>query len=236
MEEYTSSDILPHSRISSSKAAASFPHQLGSEGNSGLEVEEVMRKPSVSTRKERAEVKVQYGKKTKLRPRASPMKGSPTKLHYGSSSSDAVLSTSLVVSTSSHWPAPRPTDKEGLGLHLATGPSLIAEGDVSDLTSLSSSTCSLSPGMTSPIDNNVPKLPLYTTPKAVTLTARLELKYEQPAELNEPKWSANDLDSYVWVLLEPNSKRIYDPDQDENDCKERLWWPAKVCYTEFQKV
>ncbi|KAF8808984.1 hypothetical protein BYT27DRAFT_7254873 [Phlegmacium glaucopus] len=188
-----------------------------------------MDKLSASARKERAGVKVQYGKKTKLRARASSIKGSTAKVPYGSPTSDAVLSTPLPVSTSSHRPSPYHKNKKGLVLHIATGPSsLNPESDESDLTSLSSSTLSLSPGMASPIDNDIPKPSFCTPPKAVPLTARLGLNYEQLPELNEPTWSANDLDSYVWVLLEPKSNHVYDPARDENDRKGRLWWPAKI--------
>ena len=179
-----------------------------------------MDKLLASTRRERAEVKVQYGKKAKSRARASSMKGSPSKTHYGSPSSDTVASA--LVSTSSHRPGPRSTDKKGL-LRLTISPSLIIESDGSDLTSLSSSTT------TSPIDNNVPKPFLCTPSKIVPLAARRGLKFGQLAELDEPAWSANDLGSYVWVLLEPKSSRVYDPDRDGNDSEERIWWPAKVC-------
>lgn len=213
-------DGLPRHRVSASKAAASFAHQLDSDESSDLEVEEdVKDKLLVSVRKERAEVKVQYGKK-RFRARASSINGSPTKSHHGS---DLAVSTmSVVVSTSSRRPGPLPTDKKGL-LYLATDPSLITESDASDLTSLPSST------EASPIDNDIQRLPICTPPKVVTLAARRELEYGQLAELNEPAWSVNDLGSYVWVLLEPKSNRVYDPDRDENDFKERLWWPAKVC-------
>ena len=220
------SDELPRHRVSASKAAASFARQLDSDESSDLEVkEDVMDKLSVSMRKERAEVKVQYGKK-RFRPRASPVKGSPSKIHYGSDA--AVTTTSLVVSTSSHRPAPLPTDKKGL-LHLATEPSLITESDTSDLTSLPSSTT------TSPIDNDAPRLPLCTPPKVVPLAARRGLEYGHLTELNEPAWSEKDLGSYVWVLLEPKSNRVYYSNRDENDCKEWLWWPAKVCVLRVQK-
>jgi hypothetical protein len=230
MDKLNPSDILPRQRASALKATSSFALQLDSDGSSDLEVmEDVMDNLSSSARRERAEVKVKYGKKAKLRARASSTKGSTTKVHNGSSSSDAELFTSLEVSASSRPPGLRLTDKKGLVLCLATDPSLITESDISDLTSLSSSTRSLSPDMTSPIDNHVPEPPLCTQPKVASLTARLGLKYEQLPELNEPTWSASDLDSYVWVLLEPKSKSVYDPDRDENNCKERLWWPAKVC-------
>jgi hypothetical protein len=105
-------------------------------------------------------------------------------------------------------------------LYLAISPSLITESDGSDLTSLPSSP------MASPTHNNVP---LCTPPTVLPLAARRGLKFGQHAELDEPPWSANDLGSYVWVLLEPKSNRVYDPDRDNNDSKERLWWPAKVC-------
>ena len=214
------SDGLPRRRVSASKAAASFAHQLDSDGSSDLEVMEDDNKLLASMRKERAEVKAQYGK-NKFRERASSINGSPTKAHYGS---DAAMSTtSVVVSTSSHRPGPLPTVKKGL-LYLVTDPSLITESDESDLTSLPSTT-------TSPIDsdNLVPRPPLCTPPKVAPLAARRGLEYGQLAELNEPAWSVNDLGSYVWVLLEPKSNRVYNPDRVENDCKERLWWPAKVC-------
>ena len=213
------SDGIPRRRVSALKAAASFAHQLDSDEDSDLEVKESLKdKVLASMRKERAEVKTQYGK-NKFRARASSINGSPTELHYGS---DAVVpTTSVVVSTSLHRPGPLPTDKKGL-LYLATDPSLIIEGDASDLTSLSSST-------TSPIDNDVPRPPLCTPPNVVPLAARRGLEYGKLAELNEPAWSVNDLGSYVWVLLEPKSNRVYNPDREENDCKVRLWWPAKVC-------
>lgn len=215
------SDSFPRHEVSASKAAAAISPQSDSNGSFDLEVkEDVTDKLLPSTRKERAEVKVQYGKKTKFRASASPMKRSPVKPRHGSPSSDAISSTSMVVSTSSHRPGPHPTEEKSLS-YLATGPSLITESDGSDLTSLSSSA--------SPIDNDVPGPPLCTPPRAVPLLACRGLKFDQLAELNEPVWSANDLGSYVWVLLEPKSNRVYDPDRDENDCKERLWWPAKVC-------
>lgn len=240
MDKSNPSDILPRHRASASKAAASFAHQLDSDGSSDLEVvEDAMDKISASARKERTAVEVQYGKKTNFRARASSIKGSTTKVPYGASSSDAVLSTSLVMSTSSHRPGPYPTDKKarnkkGLVLYLATDPSsLITESDVSDLTDLPSSMLSSSPDIISPINNDVPRPPLCTPPKIIPFTARFGLKYEQLAELDKPAWSANDLDSYVWVLLEPKNKHVYDPDRDENDCKERLWWPAKVCVCKY---
>jgi hypothetical protein len=207
MDKSNLSDSPPH-RMSASREAVAFAHQLDSDRRSDLEVkEDVMDKLLASTRKERAEVKVQYGKKTKYRAKTSPIKGSPTKTHYGS------------VSTSSHRPH---TDQKAL-LHLVTTPSLITEIDDSDLTSLSSS------ATTSPVDSVMPKPPLYTPSKVVPLSARRGLKFGQLTELNEPVWSANNLGSYVWVFLEPKSNRVYDPDRDENDFKERLWWPAKVC-------
>lgn len=215
MHKSNPSDSLPPHRISASSEAVAFAHQLDSDKSSDLEMkEDVMDKLLASTRKERAEVKVQYGKKTKFK--TSHIKGSPTKRHYGP---DPVLSTSVIVSTSSHRPH---TDQKTL-LHLATTPSLITEIDDSDLTSLSSS------ATTSPVDNVMPKPPLYTPPKVVPSSARRGLKFGQLTELNEPVWSANNLGSYVWVFLEPKSNRVYDPDRDKNDLKARLWWPAKVC-------
>jgi hypothetical protein len=214
MDKSTASDGLLR-RVSTSKAAASFAHRLDSDESSGLEVKEDVNlkdKILASMRKERAEVKAQYGK-NKFRARASSINGSPTKTH---GSDAAVSTTSVVVSTSSHR-----TDKKGL--LCLTDPSLITESDASDLTSLLSSTT------TSPIDNDVPMPPLCTPPKVVPLAARRGFEYGQLAELNEPAWSVNDLGSYVWVLLEPKSNRVYNPDRDEDDCKEWLWWPAKVC-------
>ena len=213
------SDALPRQRVSTSKAAASIDYQLDLDESSDLEVKEHLKdKVLSSTRKERVQVKIQYGK-NKFRARASSIKGSPTNSHYDSD--DAVSTTSVVVSTSPHRPGPLSTDKKGL-LCISTDPSLITESDASDLTSLPSTT-------TSPIDNIVPRPPLCTPSKVVPLVARRGLEYGQLAELNGPAWSVNDLGSYVWVLLEPKSNRVYDPDRDENDFKERLWWPAKVC-------
>lgn len=184
-----------------------------------------MDKLFTSVQKERPQVKVQFGKRTKFRARTSSIKGSPAKVHYGSPTSDVVSSTSVVATPSSQRPGPHITAKNGLVLYVSTDPSLIAEGDLSDLTSLASST--RSPNSASPIHNDVSNSVLYSPPKASPLAAaRHKLKYGQ---LAEPAWSANDLDSYVWVLLEPKSDCVYDPDRDENDCKERLWWPGKVC-------
>ena len=211
---------LPRHPTSALTAAAAFSHQLHSDRSFDLEVKED--NLLASTRKERAEVKVRYGKKAKFLARVSSIKESPTKTHHGSLSSDPASSTSMVISTSSHQPGLHHAAKKGL-LCLATVSSLTPESDGSDLTPLSSST------MTSPIDDDAPKLLLCTPPKVVPLAARRGFEYSQLAELNEPAWSANGLGSYVWVLLEPKSNHVYDPDRDENDCKERLWWPAKVC-------
>ena len=203
----------PRQRASALKAAASFSHQLDSDENSDLEVEETIKDKllAASMRKERAEVKAQYGK-NKFHARASSINGSPITYH----GSGAAVSTSpVVVSTSSQRP-----DKKGL-LYVSTDPLLITESDASDLTSLSSSTT------TSPIDSFVSRPPLCTPPKLVPLAAHLGLEYGHLAELNEPAWSVNDLGSYVWVLLEPKSNRVYNPNRD--DYKKRLWWPAKVC-------
>jgi hypothetical protein len=198
---------FPRQRASALKAAASFAHQLDSDESSDLEVNEpetIKDKLLASMRKERAGVKTQY-RKNKFHARTSSINGSPTTYH----GSDAAVSTS----------SQRP-DKKGL-LYIATDPLLITESDASDLTSLASSTT------TSPIDNLVSRPPLCTPPKVVPLAARRGLEYGQLAELNKPAWSVNDLGSYVWVLLEPTSHRVYNPNRD--DCKERLWWPAKVC-------
>lgn len=211
------SDSVPRRRVSALKAAASFAHQLDSDEDSDLE-EKGLKDKVLSMRQERAEVKARYGK-NKFRAKVLSINGSPTKSHYGSEAA-VVSTTSVVVSSSSHRPDPLPTDKKSLP-YLATDPSLIAESDASDLTSLPSST-------TSPIDNDVPRPPLCTPPNVVPSAARRGLEYGHLAELNEPAWSVNDLGSYVWVLLEPKSNRVYNPDRDENDCKERLWWPAKV--------
>jgi hypothetical protein len=202
MDNSTTSNAsgLPRRRVSASKAAASIAHQLDSDESSDLEVIEV--KEDMAMRKERVKVKVK--------------KGTPTETRYGSQADAAVSTTSMVVSTSSHRPGPLPTDKKGL-LCLAIDLSLITESDASDLTSLPSST-------TSPIDN----VPTLSRPPFVPLASRRGLEYGL-TELNEPPWSVADLGSYVWVLLEPKSNRVYNPDRDEDDCKERLWWPAKVC-------
>ena len=210
------SDALPRQLVSTSKAAASIDYQLDLDESYDLEVKEHLKdKVLSSTRKERVQVKIQYGK-NKFRARASSINESLTAYH---GSDAAVLTTSEVVSSSSQRPLP--TDKKGL-LYLSTGPLLITESDASDLTSLSSTT-------TSPIDNIVSRPPLCTQPKVVPLSARGGPEYGQLDELNEPVWSINDLGSYVWVLLEPKSNRVYNPERDENDWKERLWWPAKVC-------
>lgn len=222
-------DVFPRLQLSPSDVA-SFAHHLDLDENPGLEVKaDVVDQLLASPRKKRAEV--QYGKKTKLRARISSIGRSPTKLHNRSPSSDIVSSTSMVASTSSHQPDPHPKDQEGSALYVASVPSFVAGSDESDLTSLSSPMRSSSPGVTGPFDNDVSKLPIRTPPNVVPLTACLGLKYGQ---LAEPAWSTNDLDSYVWVLLEPKSSRVYDPDRDKNDCKERLWWPAKVCATYFE--
>jgi hypothetical protein len=204
------SDGLRRQRVSASKAAASFAHQLDSDESSDIEMKEdvtLKDKLLASMRKERVEVKAQYGK-NKSRARASSINGPPTTYH----GSDAAMSTmSQLVST----------DKKR-SLYLATDPLLVTESDASDLTSLSSSTT------TSPIDNLVSRPPLCTPPKVAPLAARREVEYGRLVELNEPAWSIDNLGSYVWVLLEPKSNRVYNPDRDEIDCIDRLWWPAKV--------
>ena len=218
MDESTRAYGLPR-RVSASKAAASFAHQLDSDESSDLEVNEdvtIKDKLLASVRKERAEVKVQYGK-NKFRARASSLNGPPT-THRAVDT----MSTTSAVASSSHRPGPLQIDKKGL-LYLSTDPLLITESDTSDLTDLSPSPT------TSPIANLMPRPTLYTPPKVVPLAARRGFEYGQISELSEPAWSVNDLGSYVWVLLEPKSNRVYNPDRDESDCKERLWWPAKVC-------
>lgn len=208
MDKSNPSDVLQRRR----KSAASLAHQLDLDGSSDFEVQQDFRDNLLASAR-----------------KTSSIKGSLTKLHDGSSSPGVESSTSLTGSTSSHRPSPHPANTKGLILCLATtDPSLIAGSDLSDLTSLSSSTRSSSPSMASPVDSDAPKPPLCTPPKVVPLPAGLN-KYGQLSELNEPTWSANDLDSYVWVLLDPKSNRVYDPDRDENECKDRLWWPAKVC-------
>lgn len=202
----------PRQRASALKAVSSFAHQLDSDEGSDLEMKETIKdKVLASMRKERAEVKAQYGK-NKFHASASSINGSPITYH---GSDAAVSTTSVVGSTSSQRP-----DKKG-SLYISTDPLLITESDVSDLTSLASSTT------TSPIDNLVSRPPLCTPPKLVPLAARRGFEYGQLGELNEPAWSVNELGSYVWVLLEPKSNRVYNPNRD--DCKKRLWWPAKVC-------
>jgi len=40
--------------------------------------------------------------------------------------------------------------------------------------------------------------------------------------------SPKALGSYVWVLIDPKTVRVYDPANDSEDCPYRLWWPGKA--------
>jgi hypothetical protein len=40
--------------------------------------------------------------------------------------------------------------------------------------------------------------------------------------------SPKALGSYVWVLIDPKTVRVYDPAKDKEDCPYRLWWPGKA--------
>ncbi len=40
--------------------------------------------------------------------------------------------------------------------------------------------------------------------------------------------SPKALGSYVWVLIDPKTVRVYDPANDNEDCPYRLWWPGKA--------
>jgi hypothetical protein len=44
----------------------------------------------------------------------------------------------------------------------------------------------------------------------------------------EPAWTSQNLGCYVWVLIEPTTCRVVDPNKDQSQDEYRMWWPGKV--------
>ncbi|KAF8163660.1 hypothetical protein B0H34DRAFT_795339 [Crassisporium funariophilum] len=201
------------------------------EGDSGPDMDS-MEAYSASSRKGRASAQMDYGKMREMKGMPGRTKGTALKSTTVPSikpfamlplpTKPAVPAPPAASGSSQIPPRPRPrpiTKK-------APAPSLPpqqgnAENDESDLTSLSSGALSSN---SASFENEIQEIPAQSK----SLLTRVGIKHEPSAHSNKPSWSLKSIGPYVWVLLDPKSSRVYDPEKDEDDHKARLWWPAKI--------
>jgi len=247
----------PLRRNPARKAVAIFADQSSDSNSEDAGVEGSGGEMGSSTWKGRASVRLQTGKKAGRIKRASVKESTTNELLGGSrfnkKTGDIVspLPKTAVVTPSSVEPPPpaplsqsRPKLKKLVVDVTILAPPLHTEGntagsddtDLSDLTPLSSSEDerrSPSPeiGIVKDVRTQIPTSPTQSLPPhAPSLTTQLGVASKPSKEKprNESLWSLSGLGTYVWVLIEPKSWRVFDEHEDGEDHKERVWWPGKV--------
>ncbi|KAF8969590.1 hypothetical protein BDZ97DRAFT_1794071 [Flammula alnicola] len=242
MEGHNRGDgVLPR-RNSAKRATATFAGQLHSDsadsprGGSESEAES-------STWKGRAAVKEKYGKRAKMRKRSVSVKEAvgqeSNKIRFPSPSEDLVAprpksrpSAPVPTSTSEQPPRPRPRPRPIVKRPpppppVTAPPPPREESDLSDLTPLSSDERSSSSEVVSTKDTQNPLL-FLSAPAPLTSRLSHNSHFNPQAQRKELVWTVATLTTYVWVLIEPQSSRVYDQEEDGDDNMEGLWWPGKI--------
>ena len=237
--------VPPPRRNSAKKAVVAFAHQFSGldSGGSGDEM-------GPAKWNGRASAKVKYVKKATGRKRSASVKESATnkpaglraKKNTGNTPSTgpvAVASSSTEPPPSRPRPRPRPKPKKPTVEEIVPAPIPHTEVNdygnddaLSDLTPLSSSESerrSSSPELVL-VEDIRTKIPIQPNPPhAISLATQLAITPKLSKKpRNEPLWSLSGLGTYVWVLIEPKSRRVFDENEGGEDGKERVWWPAKV--------
>ncbi|KAF9479266.1 hypothetical protein BDN70DRAFT_993562 [Pholiota conissans] len=111
---------------------------------------------------------------------------------------------------------------------------LSLDGELSDLTSLASSDADRS----SPVEFMCIEIPQpVASTSASSPQSRPVTKPGKPAttlpkkKIKEKTWSLAMLRTYVWVLIEPRTWRVYNEEDEEEDGIEGIWWPGKIIGT-----
>lgn len=244
METSGDINVVPAPRRNSArKAVAAFADQFsGSDsGGSGDEM-------GSAKWNGRASDKFKYGKRTGGMKRSVLVKESATSKLGGSRAKKNTLSTGsgAVASSSTGPPAPkprpRPRPKPKKPAVVEAVPPPVPHKEVtddcnddalsSDLTPLSSSESerrSSSPEVIVVNDIHPPIPTQPSPPHGISLATQLAITSNlSKKSRNEPLWSLSGLGTYVWVLIEPKSWRVFDENEHEEDGKERVWWPGKV--------
>lgn len=240
----------PPRRNSAKKAVAAFADQFSGSDSGGSSDEMGSAKWNG-----RASAKFKYGKKASGRKRSISVKESTTSKLGGSRAKKntqdtpstgpvAVASNSTEPLPPRPRPRPRPKPKKPAVEEAVPAPVTHKEVDddgnddalSSDLTSLSPSESerrSSSPELI--LVNDIHTIPTQPNPPhAISLATQLAVT-SNPSKKprNEPLWSLSGLGTYVWVLIEPKSWRVFNENEDGEDGKERVWWPGKVCVFHF---
>lgn len=106
-------------------------------------------------------------------------------------------------------------------------PSLPKKDILSDLTAVSHS--NMGPGSS---DSEIEILSF--TPAVLPPSGPIGIVSPQVASSHgsrhrvEPAWSSQNLGCYVWVLIEPTTACVVDPNKDQSQDEYRMWWPGKA--------
>ncbi|PPQ99359.1 hypothetical protein CVT24_009224 [Panaeolus cyanescens] len=103
-------------------------------------------------------------------------------------------------------------------------PAIVDDDDLSDLTSLGSSRDSRSLSR----DSSVVIVDATFPPEFQPMPGPSSKCDNTSAQRNSSSWSLDTLGSYVWVLLDPSTKLVFNPEDCKEDLRDRLWWPGKI--------
>ena len=250
METSEDINVVPHPRRNSAKkAVAAFADQFSGSDSGGSADEITSLKWNG-----RASAKFTPGKRATQRKRSASVKESTMNVPGGPRSKKNTKDTPFtgpvaVASSSTKSPAPisrlRPRPKPIKPAVKEPIPASVPHKEIinnddnddaqsSDLTPLSSSESEpRSPSPDIIILNDIyTKTPTQPNPPhAISLATHLAVTSKKTR--NEPLWSLSGLGTYVWVLIEPNSWRVFDENEEGEDGKERVWWPGKVSTFNF---
>lgn len=96
----------------------------------------------------------------------------------------------------------------------------------SDLTSVSHS---MGPGNSDSEIEILSFTPAVLPPSGPTGVASPQVPSSQGSRHRvEPTWTSQNLGCYVWVLIEPTTSRVVDPNKDQSQDEYRMWWPGKA--------
>ncbi|CAA7270956.1 unnamed protein product [Cyclocybe aegerita] len=109
--------------------------------------------------------------------------------------------------------------------HMSTPAPELDDDELSELTSLSSheSARATSPDIIIIDQDEQHSFPSHSASRPAHVGSSSE-----QSRRKDSSWSLENLDGYVWVLIEPTNAQVYNPDGGKDDDTERLWWPGKI--------
>ncbi len=169
--------------------------------------------------------RAQGGQTIKGRRRAATVVGAPSRAPALAAAAAAASTDAVIAPQPRPRPRPRPIVRKPtpppLPPLVVPASSIIDPGEMSDLTPLTLSPRGLS-ALSQPASGARSALPSPVRPKRSEALP----PPRSPVKKIAP-WKAAALGSYVWVLVEPTTWRVYDEEAEEAE-REALWWPAQV--------